>query len=409
MQEIFAIIIAFILIPLWSKLKLKLSVILVITGVLLCVIGAVSLNDALKSLLEVFTDAASRNTLITVILVGILGALMKEYGLWEKILSSLKKLIYNSKITIMLFPAIIGCLNMPGGAYLSAPFVDRIGEEINQEKSKRAAINLSFRHIAMFLLPFTLTMQFVSASAPNINIYHIIALNLPLVIIASSASYMLFLKKTPKPQNVNKVKGGKLKALGEFLLNISPILAALIMNITFSVPMWIAMTVAIFITWILSSKKNFLKVIFHNINIDIAIMLAAAYFIRNIVESFDNAAATLTNLFLTCEGAQILAAIAAISIILGMISGNALVPLGLMIPLTVTLPLSYNQQLVYIFFIMAWSFMGYYFTPLHMCQMLTLKSMGVETKYIYKEQWPLFITYGVSSTVLFYIYSAILN
>ncbi|MBZ2174998.1 DUF401 family protein [Schnuerera sp. xch1] len=52
----------------------------------------------------------------------------------------------------MIIPAMIGVLIISGGALLSAPFIYNLGEEMELSPPRRAAINLVFRHIAMFFI-----------------------------------------------------------------------------------------------------------------------------------------------------------------------------------------------------------------------------------------------------------------
>jgi hypothetical protein len=204
----------------------------------------------------------------------------------------------------------------------------------------------------------------------------------------------LFIHRAPRPPKPAAAKQGGLKSFGIFILYLSPILAAIFANLLFSAPMWAAMLLSLLIAWLLSSKKDFLKIAFKAVDYNIALMLVAAYFIRNTVETFTGATAILTRLFLASEGIGALAVTAAAALILGMIAGTALVPLGLLLPLVTSLPMPEASHLIYIFFVIAWSFIGYYFTPLHMCQMLTLENMGVTTREIYAEQWPLALAYA---------------
>ena len=60
------------------------------------------------------------------------------------------------------------------------------------------------------------------------------------------------------------------------------------------------------------------------------------------------------------------------------------------------------------FFVFIWSFMGYYYSPLHLCQLLTIKYMGCATWPVYKEHLKIIPWLFVSSYLLFYLYQWIL-
>jgi len=52
--------------------------------------------------------------------------------------------------------------------------------------------------------------------------------------------------------------------------------------------------------------------------------------------------------------------------------------------------------------------MGYYYSPLHLCQLLTVKYMGCATWPVYKEHLKIIPWLFVSSYLLFYLYQWIL-
>ena len=82
--------------------------------------------------------------------------------------------------------------------------------------------------------------------------------------------------------------------------------------------------------------------------------------------------------------------------------------IGIILPLVATLPMDPTLKLLYTFFVFIWSFMGYYYSPLHLCQLLTIKYMGCATWPVYKEHLKIIPWLFVSSYLLFYLYQWIL-
>ena len=134
----------------------------------------------------------------------------------------------------MVLPALMGVLIVPGGALLSAPFIDEIGEEMKIPAPRRAAINLVFRHIAMFILPFSTGLLVISAALPEINISKLIFLNLFYVIPTTFVGYFLFIKDI-KYENTQKVKLSGRNFL-TLLLYTSPIYICVIINSVTGLP-----------------------------------------------------------------------------------------------------------------------------------------------------------------------------
>lgn len=122
-----------------------------------------------------------------------MGNLLKQYGFLDKIVAALETLIPNKKAILMVLPAVMGILTVPGGAYLSAPFVDKIGDELELSAPRKVVVNLSFRHVALFVMPFTTNMLFIPTVVPEVNIYHLIALNVGFILCYAHMPLILFI------------------------------------------------------------------------------------------------------------------------------------------------------------------------------------------------------------------------
>ena len=92
-RQFLAIAIAFSLMPFWTKKKLGFGPMLIITGVLLSLIGGVAPMTMVNNFIGVFTTPSTLKTIIIVVIVGMLGSLMKHYGILDKIVETLKQLI----------------------------------------------------------------------------------------------------------------------------------------------------------------------------------------------------------------------------------------------------------------------------------------------------------------------------
>ena len=64
--------------------------------------------------------------------------------------------------------------------------------------------------------------------------------------------------------------------------------------------------------------------------------------------------------------------------------------------------------MLYGVFIYTWSFIGYFFSPLHLCLVLTLRQMGCSMRSLYRSYMPLMAEMAVSSFLIFYLYRAFL-
>lgn len=406
LRQFLGIAIAFALMPFWTKKKLGFGPMLMLTGIILSVIAGLSPMNMLQNFTGIFTTPTTMKTIIIVVVVGMLGALMKRYGLLDKIVEELKALISSQKAIITILPAVIGMLSVPGGAALSIPFVDKIGENMKMSGEVRSVINLSFRHIAMFLLPTSTTIIMVTTVLPDVNIYGLIAMNLGFVILMQSTSYFLYVRKYEDVKNSTTSHKGK--ALAKLLVYLSPIYMPVVFNGIIGIEMYISVMlslVIILLLWGRKDVKDYAKTAYKGISINTFTMLVGVYFVQNTVKSLDQVMDGVATLFNNASGFSVLLVIAAAAVLFGLSTGLSMVPLGIILPLINNLPLSANAKLVYCFFIFVWSFLGYYFSPLHMCHLLTVKHVGCGNGKVYKEYSKLIPCLAVYSFALFYLYT----
>jgi len=84
---------------------------------------------------------------IIVSLILILSSSMESAGQMKRLLTNFQGLISNPRINLVVFPALIGLLPMPGGAIFSAPMVKELGKGTSLSPDLLSFINYWFRHI----------------------------------------------------------------------------------------------------------------------------------------------------------------------------------------------------------------------------------------------------------------------
>jgi len=387
MWQLIAVLIAFGAIPILTRFKVKLSYTLCITALILGLISGIGTGKLLSSMVGVFTQKASLNTVLTVMMVSILGGLMKKYGFLDNIVNHLQLLIRSKKNILMIVPAMIGLLAIPGGAMLSAPFVNDIGEELEINPPRRAAINLVFRHVFMSVLPYSTTLLFTIATFPNLSTITLVGINLLFSIV------MLILGNIVYMKDVKSVKGEPRKDIGKNLLSLalytSPIYMAVILNVILGWPFYITLIASVFIVYIIGDKKDFLKVTIESINWQTVLMIVAVMFMKNIILNMDQLLEIFRMLFAKTDSFFSTLVVLFISaLFFGLITGNSMPSLAMVFPMIIQLNPSQEMLYIYIYFASAISFMGYYFSPLHLCQLFTIDIIGVSSADMYKEYRP---------------------
>lgn len=416
MRQFIGLALAFILLPVMLKVypkvfkgkKAPLGPILMVTALIIGVIGGLPALTMADSFKRVFTTFSTLQTLIVVVEIGVLGSILKKYGILERIVRALEQLIPSKKALIMILPGIMGMLPVPGGAFLSAPFVDQLGTELKMSGEQKSVVNLYFRHFAMFVLPYNTTILTIGSVMTDLNIYHLIGLNLGFVAILLAGAWFCYVRTAPDVKA--EQSGSKGKALVDVLMYMSPIYMAMVFNVVFGFDMYLAVFCCILLTFFLigKDKSEYLSSAIAGFGIDTLLMLVGVYFMQNVVKNLDYVMSSVGGLLVGQSILGFILIVPLIGLAFGLSTGISMVPLGILLPFIAGMNLPGMTQTVYAFYILAWSFLGYYFSPFHLCQLLTIKAMGCDSSDVYKQHMRMMPVLAIGSVVLFFIYKMIL-
>jgi len=328
-------------------------------------------------------------------MVSVLGGVMKHYGILDVIVETMQKVVGSKKKTIGLIPALIGVLIIPGGALLSAPFVNSIGEKIGISPPRRAAINLVFRHMAMFIMPYSTSILIVSSSFDDVSIPFVIFLNSFFVVGIITIGYLLYLKNLENdPVDSTERTLSNIKKL---IIYTSPIYACVLVTGITGLPFYLTIFISLLIVYLLSDKKDFIKKMLQSVNVHIVITVTAVLIMQSIILQMTDMLTLFNDLFVNSGNMLTISLVLlAASFFFGYITGYQVASLAITLPLIAQLNVSYEMMHIYIYLATGCSFIGYFFSPLHLCQAFTVQIMGVSTGELYKEyRWfaPILLIY----------------
>lgn len=403
MAQLFIVIISFILIPVLGKTKLKLSCILFISAGVLAALSGIGTENIVDSVKNTVTGS-SLNTILTILMVSVLGGVMKHYKILDKIVDTIQQIVSSKKTILMIIPALIGVLIIPGGALLSAPFIYNLGEEMNIPAPKRAAINLVFRHVAMFLLPYSTGLLVITASIPEISMVRLVLLNLAFVVPMFIVGYFLYIKDIKTPKNADRKDIGK--NVMKLVLYTSPIYICVIINAITGLPFYITMAASVLAVYFLSDRNDFARNVIKSINWQTVLMVAAILLLKELILKMDDLLLIFSGMF--DKNGSIFSALLIFlvsSVFFGIITGNQTAALAIILPMVSQLDVSMDMLHVYTYFSFASAFIGYFFSPIHLCQAFTIQLMNVTTLELYKE----YRLYLLSSLIVLFASAFLFN
>ena len=141
-------------------------------------------QSILSSLLNPKTLALT----VMVCLILVFSHSMEAAGQMQRLLDRFQGLIAPPRINMVVFPALIGLLPMPGGAIFSAPMVKTLGARLQLTSAQLSFINYWFRHIWEYWWPLYPGVLLTTTLA-NLNLWLFVLYLFPLTGVALAIGY----------------------------------------------------------------------------------------------------------------------------------------------------------------------------------------------------------------------------
>lgn len=341
-----------------------------------------------KTLLEATTISLA----VSILFITILGTLMDKYHILDRMILSLEKILRSAKLTILIAPAIMGTLLVTGGALMSCPVVEKLGDKLQISNDKRASINLLFRHALYFIFPLSPTI-IMASQIGGYDVMDFIKLQFPIAIGMYVLGYFFYLRNVKEPA-IDKIEiKDYFISIAHFVVYSSPILITLIGAVAFNMPLYISLVGGIITSIIINMydkkkdnkygmQESLLKTIINGIKPSMVISVIGIMIYKNVVNDMDMLYLKLNELLETGIPLELIIIIstAMISLSIGSIQPSV----AILFPMILPLAPDYSTKLLYAMFIYTCAFMCYYSSPVHMCQVLTLDYFQVKMKDLYK-------------------------
>jgi len=225
LYELILVIIALVLLITLTMTKVPLWLSLTLIALMLSLLK-VGINDFINILIKTLHDKVTINLMILTFTIALFINIYNRVGYVSRLSNGLIRTIRNPKLILALLPALLGLLPVAGGALMSAPIVDEIGNKVNLSKHKRLFINVWFRHT--ILLAYPLSTVIITASAlSGVDLWMFVLSELPIVLIMILIGYLIALRsvKGSVDISINEGKSGLTTPLLPIVLAILTALA----------------------------------------------------------------------------------------------------------------------------------------------------------------------------------------
>ncbi len=407
------------------KCKIPLSFSLILGSVFLGIFFQMPVQNFIKATISgIFSlDTFS----LAVIVMGILSLSsgMSLGGRLERIVKSFKRLVGESRIALVTFPALIGLLPMPGGAVFSAPMVGAVSENSTLLPHHKTSINYWFRHIWEYWFPLYPGV-ILALSLTNVPAWKFMLLNLPMTLVALGAGYFIMLRNVSLGDKKHRdyTKQNFLGFLNELVPIFLVVFTLLFLGICINViernfhfesklleraPILVGLILSF--SWVVFADKldwKNVKSIFLKRQIwELGLLVVTIMVFRSILEK--SGGVNVLRDELLAYNIPIIALIMALPFITGIITGIAVGFVGTSFPLVITLiatmeaPTEHLASLIFLAY--AFGFMGMMLSPVHLCLLLTKDYFKANlVKVYYQYLVPVSVLTASFALFLFLIY-----
>ncbi len=333
----------------------------------------------------------SINLMIIVGLISGLGYIMKKSGDLKKMIKALNSLLKNTKLLMMFVPALIGTLNIPGGAILSAPMIEESGNRLKLNGIQKNTINLFFRHIGFFVYPLYPSMIIIS-ELMAVPIISIIKYTFFVTLTGIITAYFVLFKNIDNKKVPEKETKDFKISLFEFISGFLSILIilvlALIFNLAFPYAVLAGTLVALFKNR--PQKSNIIRHYYQEtidfsrrgIDYQLVFTIAGLMAFKSVIETtgFVNEIAEIILEY----GISLPLLVIAMGLFAGYVTGVHMAATGILAPLF--FPLIPSESIaVYTALLFVTINLGYLISPLHLCLALGNEYFEVKIGPVYKK------------------------
>lgn len=155
-----------------------------------------------RSMVSSVVELRALGLLLALSLIHLMSSLMENAGLSQGLIEAVRGRGRRGPWKMVLLPALVGLLPMPGGAYFSAPMVDGFDSSREISPSLKSGINYWFRHIWEYWWPL-FPAVLLTCKIANIEVWKFSVAGFPLTLVAVGAGVPLLARLPRGFQEMN--------------------------------------------------------------------------------------------------------------------------------------------------------------------------------------------------------------
>lgn len=134
--QAFGVLAAFVIIVVLSVKRVALWKVMCLATIVMALSSGIPMSQSAKIIWGSFTDITTIHLALSVFSIGAFSTIMNGTGYLDNMVRGLSGLLGNLKAAIMAVPALVGSMPVLGGAAVSAPLVDKLGDGLGLSPEK---------------------------------------------------------------------------------------------------------------------------------------------------------------------------------------------------------------------------------------------------------------------------------
>ncbi len=385
------------------RFKLSLGSAFTLGALALGIIFGMPLTAILTAAAKALADPKTLSLAVIVCMILVLSHSLEVSGQMERLLERFQGLIANPRLNIVIFPALIGLLPMPGGAIFSAPMVKRIGQSARLSAGQLSFINYWFRHVWEYCWPLYPGVLLATALA-RIDLWGFVLALCPLTVVTAGSGYLSLRRMMPAGPRTQRHKGVAPVRLTPFIRELTPVLIAIIPGIVLGsvlsrllngpaagvakeLGLIAALAAAVFWVWHVNRVPAVerRRLVIRRDMLNMAYMVAAILVFKGVL--LESRAVDAVSTELLSWHIPLLTVTVVLPFIVGFVVGITIAFVGATFPILISLIAAYgagDQTLAYLMLAMAGGFAGVLLSPLHLCLVLSNSYFGTGLGPVYR-------------------------
>lgn len=395
-MPILKLCLVFLLIVYLTRKKCPLGYAMLIGSCVLGIIFGMGGIPMLRSAGKACIDLATLELSAIIALILILSFILEEKGQLHRMLSSLQLLIRNVKVILVILPALIGLLPMPGGALFSAPMVKAASQRLRLTPVQNASLNYWFRHVWEFVWPLYPGL-ILASKLSGVSLPRLALAQLPLTVVMLLSGIFFYLRgiqSAGEGRSQPDEGGGPVREVDirsrsgrnffQLFINALPILLVIILAFFLNLNLIIALAVSIVVAIATNDirAKEVPRLIFKGLPVNMVIMVFAIMIFKVVLR--DSGSIEDVAVFLQTYHVPVLLVFAFLPFLAGFLTGIAVGFVGISFPIILAFLETEGYGISHIVLAFGMGFVGVLLSPVHLCLLVTKDYFKVQFDKVYR-------------------------